>query len=86
MTKRTPLEAIIPSRIIKLRERLAMSASGFVRASKFGVGDRAAMKILVSTGEVDLIKTSLGSAYRLVPKAKKENHNENPKEEDIDIS
>lgn len=69
-TQRTKNVGKIPgdvlAKIPKVKERLAASASGFVRVMKFSVPDRAALAVLIENGEVEIFDSALGRAYRLV--------------------
>lgn len=58
----------VHARIPKIRERLAASKSGYIRVIKFGVPDRTAITIMIENGEVEIFKSALGKAYRLVKK------------------
>lgn len=49
--------------------RLRASVSGFVLTRKFSLRDRGALKALIAKGEVEIVETALGRAYRLRPAA-----------------
>lgn len=71
MATNTP-PADVLARIPKLRERLASSASGFVRTARMGAPDRTALALMIERGEVVVIETSFGKAYKLTEKGRKE--------------
>lgn len=51
--------------IQRVKMRLQKSVSGYVRATKFGLRDRTALKALIGRGEVEMFTSPIGSAYRL---------------------
>lgn len=57
----------VHARIPRIRERLAKSASGWIRVAKFGVPDRTALSIMIQKKEVEIFMSALGKAYRFVP-------------------
>ena len=65
MTLREESPSDVLARIPALRERLAASASGYVRVIKFGVPSRTALAVMIEDGDVEIFRSVLGPAYRL---------------------
>lgn len=58
------------TRVRKVRDRLAASASKWLRCTKLSIPDRAAMQLLIEAGEVEIFPSpsGRGNAYRFVVK------------------
>lgn len=52
-------------RVQVVLDRLRASASKYVRMSKFGALDRAALALLVERGEIEIFDSPIGRAYRI---------------------
>lgn len=63
MTQKKNIAPIERESIVKAR--LAASLSGFVLRKRFSIIDKRALHTLAERGEVELIETGAGRAYRL---------------------
>lgn len=55
----------VVARIPRVLERLKKSKSGYLRTTRLGTADRAAMAVLIEEGQVEMFESPLGRAYRV---------------------